>query len=468
MPSLSAASTFRRMELKWIVLVCAALSSVVQSDHVTPSRVEVYEHGGFQVRVRPDYPITAVTKCFAKFQNETYELTKTIHTNVHGEEITAHPLNVCGMRMKNVARTSQGKWELIVIDGDLQQTSSWHFDVIIADNINIKSNGPRVYRHNMANGNVIAYKEGLVNELDSSVVLSCTAPFPLAACTIANRETGEKYDIREGFVGPRYTGFDTDFDSRECQFEVPFPFHEEEELGRWQFELKSRYTVEVFTCDFKIMENEAKVMEKVRRNTINMEWVSVKRSDKTITLNCTDVPYELEYCYLRGAYDGFRYKSPAADSKLSWGKCEFEIPDSGPHHYYCGFNDNSEAGTEIVQTYFVAPNHRILDARPVEVHDNGTITMGCRMIDESPIETCLFVGPSEQVHTIRRLPFVSDTFSYHGRGLESGYCGITIHKESDSNKGEWSCNVLPIGEATLRSVKIVVGEQQEPSYHSYY
>lgn len=138
----------------------------------------------------------------------------------------------------------------------------------------------------------------------------------------------------------------------------------------------------------------------------------------------------------------FRFSDNAAD--LMNGHCRFNITvdqdkeykkdDYYLNEFTCVFNREKPDDADFVQPVDVRlHSNRVINGNVEEK------TIECHHIHEQPIDSCIFVSPTNKLYSVPSDKYKGEDFKYHGpaNGFSRGACGAEFN--SDLENGQWTC-----------------------------
>lgn len=301
---------------------------------------------------------------------------------------------------------------------------------------------------------------------DKSVVLSCKSSF-FNWCAAVHDKTNEVVSIQSNIIGDRYSSAKTDLNTGLCQLEIPTPILANE-TGIWKIygQTNQYSSVDSRTgCIFHLDSFPEVEINSLRSRVLVPQ--TVHSIQQQFSIQCEEAPYKLSYCYLRFPDNQIQYAEPSMFVLTSGlGICRFDFVPIQDGRFTCGFNAPDENGPDIVQDINVH-YHPVLDieATPKEVFvsKNETFSLLCRVVTDDPIQSCMFISPTGVIYNLPKTIFKSSSYSYFGRGLHNGDCGIEFTapdaEENLPEFGNWTCDVfLKINNANLKAKILVILE----------
>ncbi|XP_025405352.1 uncharacterized protein LOC112679677 [Sipha flava] len=185
---------------------------------------------------------------------------------------------------------------------------------------------------------------------------------------------------------------------------------------------------------------------------------------------------EIDYCWLRhpngtavpvtvpdGAADrskGSRYRYTG--DGLSFGQChvtvdEAVVSDTGPWLCALGLRNDRR---EMYSTVNITVSGSVIAARQDELYatEGSRVTLGCFTVDSQPVAYCRFLTPGQLGFAVDERPSAPppSRYTYSGRGLAAGHCGLSIDRVHDSDYGNWTCAVKMLDSSEPEEVSTTV------------
>ncbi|XP_033217420.1 uncharacterized protein LOC117173132 [Belonocnema kinseyi] len=325
--------------------------------------------------------------------------------------------NECGIQVKNVQKEDEGFWRLVSKNG---------FNQTITDAVNVKI---------LDKVNSIDNEYQIESGLGYNLVLAQDSKF----CTVK-----------------RPNNDNADFELVEdCVVDLQEPT--EADAGFWTAKFEVKGQIEEVDATAKLIIYQERLMSGYKKN-----------ETKYLHLYCNLVNYEgvpdlCRFSQLEGHQNAFHLSEGLSKGRYGYygnglanGQCGLTIENPEPNDFGNWYCRVGQVGKRILGGYIHIPslvnksNDVIFQSvSPVITSLTKDLILQCSV--NIPLKYCWISGPNETILTPTEANFpdfstktiFSNSYSYFGKGLDSGECGVNITNAEEIHNGTWTCHMGP-------------------------
>lgn len=397
------------------------------SGGILPKSLVVVETGGFSLRLDPNVFET----CQLVRNGRIYELdTDWISLTDGGESIMLFVDDLeCGFRVENVTQLHSGQWSINGVnlyDGRIYtETATIEVEKMMAYETEQRGRMSILSEEDIRSMRQFGPKAVAAqfrNSLESTI-FQCDVGSVISSCQIVHRTSGKRFNIQPGLGKAPFSSYKTNFSAGVCEFEIASSFIEEAR-GMWKMIVRS--DSEDFSCKFSMLDDLVMQRLKEKQKTVPV----IKTIEASVELRCAEqVPFEIVECYIMTKQGLIFYED---QDELEAGNCKFIV---APGNWTCGFTGKERNKQHFLQKYEVRQYENELIDGMIQNND-GILIMESHHIYKEPLQTCIFVSPSEKIYAIPSDTFQSTEFTFYGGEMKKGDCGIRLSAQN-FEEGDW-------------------------------